>query len=72
MLDEITYPMNWGWIDTADVVDAIRSRPQQVNVVATGRDAPPALVQVADTVTEMVKVKHVFDTGVKALRGIDY
>ena len=72
VLDEITYPMNWGWIDTADVVDAIRSRPQQVNVVATGRDAPPALVQVGDTVTEMVKVKHVFDTGVKALRGIDY
>ena len=72
VLDEITYPMNWGWIDASDVVDAIRSRPEQVNVVATGRDAPAALVDVADTVTEMVKVKHVFDRGVKALRGIDY
>jgi len=72
VLDEVTYPMNWGWIDTVDVVEAIRSRPEQVNVVATGRDAPPALVEAADTVTEMVKVKHVFDTGVKALRGIDY
>ena len=72
VLDEITYPMNWGWIDPTEVVDAISSRPEHVNVVATGRDAPAVLVGVADTVTEMVKVKHVFDTGVKALRGIDY
>ena len=72
VLDEITYPMNWGWIDPTEVVDAISSRPEDVNVVATGRDAPAVLVEVADTVTEMVKVKHVFDTGVKALRGIDY
>ena len=72
VLDEVTYPMNWGWIDAADVVDSIRSRPEQVNVVATGRDAPEALVDAADTVTEMVNVKHAFDRGVRALRGIDY
>ena len=72
VLDEITYPMNWTWIDAADVVETIRSRPADVNVVATGRDAPAALIDVADTVTEMVNVKHAFDSGVRALRGIDY
>jgi cob(I)alamin adenosyltransferase len=72
ILDEITYPMNWGWIDGDAVVEAIARRPAQVNIVATGRDAPAALVEVADTVTEMAKVKHVFDHGVRARRGIDF
>ena len=72
VLDELTYPINWGWLDVAEVVDAIVSRPEHVNVVVTGRDAPAALVEVADTVTEMVNVKHAFDRGVRALRGIDY
>ena len=72
VLDEITYPMNWGWIDTGDVVAAIRDRPPSVNVVATGRNAPSALVDVADTVTEMRNVKHAYDRGIRALKGIDY
>lgn len=72
ILDEITYPMNWGWIETGDVVRAIRDRPPNLNVICTGRDAPSALLEVADTVTEMVKVKHAFDRGVRARRGIDY
>jgi cob(I)alamin adenosyltransferase len=72
VLDEITYPMTWGWIDTDDVVATIAGRPEQVNVVCTGRDAPEALVAVADTVTEMRKVKHAYDTGVVAKKGIDY
>lgn len=72
VLDEITYPMNWAWIETNDVIDTIRSRPERVNLILTGRDAPHALVEVADTVTEMVKVKHAFDRGVMARRGIDY
>jgi cob(I)alamin adenosyltransferase len=71
VLDEITYPMNWGWISTADVVETIRNRPPDVNVIATGRDAPAELVEVADTVTEMTKIRHAFDRGVKARRGID-
>jgi cob(I)alamin adenosyltransferase len=72
VLDEITYPMNWGWIDVADVVDVIRDRPETVNVIATGRDAPTELVDVADTATEMRNVKHAFDRGVRAIKGIDY
>jgi cob(I)alamin adenosyltransferase len=72
VLDEITYPINWGWIDGAEVAEAIRARPANVNIVATGRDAPPALVAVADTVTEMVKVRHAYDRGIKARRGLDF
>ena len=72
VLDEITYPINWGWIDGAEVAEAITARPAAVNVVCTGRDAPPALVDVADTVTEMRKIKHAYDAGVIAKKGIDY
>ena len=72
VLDEITYPMRWGWISTSEVVDVIRSRPPSVNVIATGRDAPQGLVDIADTVTEMRKQKHAFDRGVRAIRGIDF
>jgi adenosylcobyric acid synthase len=72
VLDEITYPINWGWLDGAEVADAIRTRPGNVNVVVTGRDAPPALIAIADTVTEMVKVRHAYDRGIKARRGLDF
>jgi cob(I)alamin adenosyltransferase len=72
VLDEITYPMSWGWIPTSEVVDVIRNRPPSVNVIATGREAPAELVDLADTVTEMRKVKHAFDRGVRAIRGIDF
>jgi cob(I)alamin adenosyltransferase len=71
VLDEITYPMNYGWIDPSEVIEAIRSRPARVNIIATGRDAPPELVDIGDTVTEMVKVRHAYDRGIPARRGID-
>ena len=72
VLDEITYPMNWEWIDSGAVIETIRDRPDRVNVIATGRDAPPALIELADTVTEMRKVKHAFDRGIRARRGLDF
>jgi cob(I)alamin adenosyltransferase len=72
VLDEITYPINWGWIPVADVVDAIAARPADVSVIATGRDAPAELIAIADTVTEMRNEKHAFDRGVRAMRGIDF
>jgi len=72
VLDEVTYPVNWGWIETSEVVEAIASRPPQVSVIATGRDAPAELRDVADTVTEMVSEKHAFDRGVVAMRGIEF
>ncbi len=72
VLDEITYLCSWGWIDTSEVASVIRDRPAHVNVVMTGRDAPQELVDVADTVTEMRKVKHAYDSGINAMRGIEY
>jgi cob(I)alamin adenosyltransferase len=72
VLDEITYPMNWGWFPTDEVVGVLRDRPSQVNVVLTGRDAPQALIDVADTVTEMREVKHAYQQGIRAMKGIDY
>jgi cob(I)alamin adenosyltransferase len=72
VLDEITYPMNWEWIDTDAVLEAIRDRPAHVNIIATGRDAPSGLVELADTVTEMVNVRHAYDRGIRARRGIDF
>ena len=64
--------MTWGWIDADDVVATIANRPEKVSIVATGRNAPDALIEVADTVTEMRKVKHAFERGVIAKKGIDY
>ena len=72
ILDELTYLCAWGWVDTAKVVDVIRNRPSHVNVVITGRDAPQEFVDLADTVTEMRHVKHAYDAGILAKRGIDY
>ena len=72
ILDELTYLPTWGWIDVDDVVRVLRDRPRHVNVIVTGRDAPPAIVDIADTVTEMRNVKHAYDRGIAAARGIDY
>jgi cob(I)alamin adenosyltransferase len=72
VLDEITYPMTWGWIDTGDVIAAIDDRPEHVNVVFTGRNAPDELIELADTVTEMGARKHAYDRGIRAKKGIDY
>lgn len=72
VLDELTYPVKWGWLDVDDVVATLRDRPAKVSVVVTGRDAPAALVEVADTVTEMRKVKHAYDAGIMARKGLDY
>ncbi|MDO5740299.1 MAG: cob(I)yrinic acid a,c-diamide adenosyltransferase [Ornithinimicrobium sp.] len=72
MLDEISYPMNWGWIDTEEVARTLRERPEDVSVFLTGREMPSPIIDVADTVTEMVPVKHAFEQGIRARRGIDY
>src|SRR5437763_2426493 len=71
ILDELTYAVTYGWVTATDVVAAVRDRSPRTNVVITGRDAPDELVEVADTVTEMRKVKHVYDRGVKAIKGIE-
>lgn len=72
LLDEFTYPMKWGWVDVDEVVSVLRERPGTQHVVITGRDAAPALVEYADLVTEMTKIKHPMDAGRKGQRGIEW
>jgi cob(I)alamin adenosyltransferase len=72
ILDELTYLMTWEWIDTDEVIEVITHRPPKVSIVVTGRDAPRALIDIADTVTEMRQVKHAYESGIAAKRGIDY
>ncbi len=72
VLDEFTYPMKWGWVDVDEVVSVLRDRPGTQHVVVTGRDADARLVQAADLVTEMGKVKHPMDAGQKGQRGIEW
>lgn len=72
LLDEFTYPMTWGWVDPDEVVEVLRARPGTQHVVVTGRNAPAALVEYADLVTEMTKVKHPMDQGRKGQRGIEW
>ncbi|GHF21198.1 cob(I)alamin adenosyltransferase [Amycolatopsis deserti] len=72
VLDEFTYPLHWGWIDTAEVVAALRDRPGRQHVVITGRNAPDELIEAADLVTHMTKVKHPMDAGQKGQRGIEW
>ncbi len=72
VLDEFTYPMTWGWVDVDDVVQTLRDRPGTQHVVITGRGADPRLVEVADLVVEMTKVKHPMDAGQKGQRGIEW
>jgi len=72
VLDELTYLCTWGWIEVDDVVATIVGRPDHVNIVVTGRDAPDELIAIADTVTEMTEIKHAYQQGIRAKRGIDY
>lgn len=73
ILDEFTYPLKFGWLDTKDVILWLReNKPSMLHLVITGRDAPPELIEFADLVTEMRKVKHPFDEGVRAQPGIEF
>lgn len=72
VLDEISYAMSWGWVDPVEVASALRDRPSDTSVFLTGREMAQEVIDVADTVTEMVKVKHAFDGGIRARKGIDF
>ena len=72
VLDEFTYPLDWGWVDTDEVVRTLVDRPGRQHVVITGRRAPEALIDAADLVTEMRKVAHPMDAGRKGQKGIEW
>ncbi|HTX75187.1 MAG TPA: cob(I)yrinic acid a,c-diamide adenosyltransferase, partial [Terracidiphilus sp.] len=72
ILDEINYAIGYGMLDAAKVAEALRAKPAMVHVILTGRNAHPLLVELADTVTEMREVKHAYQKGILAQRGIEY
>ncbi len=72
ILDEFTYPMKWGWIDPAEVAQTLVKRPGYQHVVITGRDCPEEILEIANLVTEMTKIKHPFDSGQRGQKGIEW
>jgi len=72
VLDEINYAIGYGMLDAAEVAAALAKKPEMVHVILTGRNAHPLLVELADTVTEMREVKHAYQKGILAQRGIEY
>ena len=71
VLDEITYPLIYGWLPLQDVLDTLAARPRDVHVCLTGRRCPEEIIAIADTVTEMKLIKHAFQAGIPAQRGIE-
>ncbi|PJB04115.1 MAG: cob(I)yrinic acid a,c-diamide adenosyltransferase [Hydrogenophilales bacterium CG_4_9_14_3_um_filter_63_34] len=71
VLDELTYLLKYGWLDVASVINDLVARPPMQHVVVTGRAAPQALCDAADTVSEIADVKHAYRAGVKAQAGVD-
>lgn len=71
ILDELTYPLKYRWLDINQVLDDLQNRPPMQHVVVTGRAAPDALCEAADTVSEMRDIKHAFRAGITAQKGID-
>jgi cob(I)alamin adenosyltransferase len=72
ILDEVTYIVTYGWVDVRDVVDGIVGRAPMTNVIVTGRDAPQEVIDIADTATEMRLIKHAYQRGIRAMKGIEY
>ena len=72
VLDEINYAIGYKMLDPEQVAETLRRKPEMVHVILTGRNAHPLLVELADTVTEMREVKHAYQKGILAQRGIEY
>ena len=73
VLDEFTYLMDFGWLDAIELIDWLQAnKPVRLNLLITGRNAPQQLTDYADTVTEMRKVKHAYDSGILARAGIEF
>jgi len=72
VLDEINYAISYGMLDPAKIVEVLKAKPEMVHIILTGRNAHPTIVELADTVTEMRQVKHAYEKGVMAQRGIEY
>jgi cob(I)alamin adenosyltransferase len=72
IMDEITYALNYGWLDIAEVLATLRARNPKMHVILTGRNAPAELIDYADLVTEMNEIKHPYNQGILAQKGVDF
>jgi len=72
ILDEFTYALKYGWLTIEEVCQALQNRPVMQHVVITGRAAPQALIDIADTVSNIDLVKHAYQAGVKAMPGVEW
>ena len=72
IFDEINYVLDYGFLPLEEVVEALQTKPESVHIVLTGRNAKPEIVEIANLVTEMKKIKHPFDEGIVAQRGIEF
>jgi len=72
VLDELSYPLKYGWLDVQEVISVLRNRPDKEHVVITGRDMPDELIEFADMVTEFTEIKHHFNNGIEAQPGIEF
>lgn len=72
ILDEINYAISYRMLDPGVVLETLKGKPDRVHVILTGRDAHPAIIELADLVTDMLEVKHPFQKGIPAQRGIEY
>lgn len=72
ILDEVSYPLNCNWIDLSDIVNTIQNRPQGIHLLLTGRNMPQQLIDMADLVTEMKEIKHPYQNGIEAQKGIEF
>lgn len=72
VLDELNIALSYGYLDVNKVVEVLKNKPENLNIMVTGRGAPQELIDIADTVTEMKPIKHAFDNGIQAQRGIEF
>ena len=72
IMDEVSYPLKLGWIPLKDVIDTIKRRQEDTHVLMTGRDMPDEIIKLADLVTEMKEIKHPFNNGIKAQKGVEF
>ena len=72
ILDELTYLPNYNFLEVEEIVSVLKNKPDNLNIIITGRDAKQELIDIADTVTEMNAVKHAYDNGIKAIKGMEF
>lgn len=72
VFDEINNAMDYGYIDVDDVVQALKNKPEEMHVILTGRNAPQAIIDIANLVTEMREIKHPFNEGIFAQKGVEF